>query len=134
MQIAQGYPYTLQLLGDATWAAAGYPDPGVRITDEHVQLGERAIQADLAALFRARWEKATTAEQTVHDRPWPASATDRYAAATSPAAVGATSDELSVPRARLIDKGLVEVAGRGELDFTIPGFAEYVRSRTDSEL
>jgi predicted transcriptional regulator len=49
------------------------------------------------------------------------------------AAVGATSDELSVPRARLIDKGLVEVAGRGELDFTIPGFAEYVRSRTDSD-
>ncbi len=133
VQIAQGYPYTLQLLGDATWAAAGYPDVGARITDEHVQYGQRAIQSDLAALFRARWEKATTAEQRfmqamagLGDGP-----VRRSDIAT---AIGATSDELSVPRARLIDKGLIEVAGRGELDFTIPGFAEYVRARTDSEL
>ena len=45
--------------------------------------------------------------------------------------IGASSDDLSVPRARLIDKGLIEVAGRGELDFTIPGFADYVRAHTD---
>ena len=132
VQIVQGYPYTLQLLGDATWAAAGYPDAGARFTDEHVPYGERAIQSDLAALFRARWEQATTAEQrfmqamaALGDGP-----VRRGDIAT---AVGATSDELSMPRARLIDKGLVEVAGRGELDFTIPGFAEYVRSRTDAE-
>jgi hypothetical protein len=56
VQIAQGYPYTLQLLGDATWAAAGYPNAGTQITDEHVRYGERAIQSDLAALFRARGE------------------------------------------------------------------------------
>lgn len=131
VRIAQGYPYSLQLLGDATWAAAGFPDAGARITDEHVQQGERAIQSDLGALFRARWEKATTAEQRfmqamagLGDGP-----VRRGDIAT---AVGATSDELSVPRARLIDKGLVEVAGRGELDFTIPGFAEYVRSRTEA--
>jgi hypothetical protein len=130
VQIAQGYPYTLQLLGDATWAAAGYPDAGARITDAHVDSGERAIQADLAALFRARWEKATAAEQRfmqamagLGDGP--------VRRADVAAAVGVTSDELSVPRARLIDKGLVEVAGHGELDFTIPGFAEYVRARTD---
>lgn len=132
VRIAQGYPYTLQLLGDATWAAAGFPDAGARITDEHVRHGERAIQSDLGALFRARWEKATAAEQRfmqamagLGDGPM-----RRSHIAT---AVDATSDELSVPRARLIDKGLIEVAGRGELDFTIPGFAEYVRLRTDVE-
>jgi AAA ATPase domain len=132
VQIAQGYPYTLQLLGDATWAAAGYPNAGTQITDEHVRYGERAIQSDLAALFRARWEKATTAEQRFM-RAMAGLGDGPVRRGDIAAAVGATSDELSVPRARLIDKGLVEVAGRGELDFTIPGFAEYVRSRTDSD-
>ena len=47
-------------------------------------------------------------------------------------AMGVTSDELSVPRARLIDKGIIDVAGRGELQFTIPGFAEFVRDHTDN--
>lgn len=61
---AQGFPYTLQLFGDATWAAAGRPDPGARLTAAHVHTASAAVAADLAALFRARWEKASTAEQT----------------------------------------------------------------------
>jgi hypothetical protein len=41
----------------------------------------------------------------------------------------ATTD-LSVPRARLIDKGIIDASSRGALIFTIPGFAEYVRAHT----
>lgn len=48
-------------------------------------------------------------------------------------ALGVPSDDLGVPRARLIDKGLIDAAGHGTLTFTIPGFAEYVRSLTGSE-
>src|SRR5439155_23042192 len=35
--IAQGYPYSVQLVGDATWALAGYPDAGATLTADHVQ-------------------------------------------------------------------------------------------------
>jgi hypothetical protein len=35
--IAQGYPYSVQLIGDATWTIAGYPDAAVTLTADHVQ-------------------------------------------------------------------------------------------------
>ncbi|PZS34561.1 MAG: ATP-binding protein [Pseudonocardiales bacterium] len=127
---AQGYPYTLQLIGDATWAAAGYPDAGARLTIEHLQQGSVAMSADLNALFRARWEKATAGEQAFI-RAMAALGDGLVRRADVARVMGVTSDELSVPRARLIDKGLIDVAGRGELQFTIPGFAEFVRSYTD---
>jgi hypothetical protein len=41
-----------------------------------------------------------------------------------------STTDLSVPRARLIDKGLIDAAGRGSLTFTIPGFAAYIREHT----
>ena len=129
--VAQGYPYSVQLIGDTTWAAAGYPDVGTTLTRVHLQQGQQAMRTDLDALFRARWEKATAVEQdfmqamaSLGDGPVRRSDIART--------LTATSDELSVPRARLIDKGLIDVAGRGQLEFTIPGFAEYVRTRTDS--
>ncbi len=128
---AQGYPYTLQLVGEATWVAAGFPDRGTRLTAAHVESAHESVRADLDALFRARWEKATSGEQeflqamaAFGDGP-----VKRSALA---AAMGVSSDDLSVPRARLIDKGLIDVAGRGALEFTIPGFAEYLRDRADT--
>ena len=45
--------------------------------------------------------------------------------------MGTSTAELSVPRARLLDKGLVQAAGRGRLEFTIPGFADYVLNRAE---
>jgi Mn-dependent DtxR family transcriptional regulator len=47
------------------------------------------------------------------------------------ARMGTSTEELSVPRARLLDKGLVQAAGRGRLEFTIPGFAHYVLNRAE---
>ena len=38
-----------------------------------------------------------------------------------------SSESLTVPRARLIDKGFLQAAGRGTLELTIPGFAQFVR-------
>lgn len=128
---AQGYPYTLQLIGDATWAAAGYPDPGGRLTDAQLHEGQMAMRSDLNALFRARWEKATIGEQEFI-RAMAGLGDGLVRRGELARAMGVTSDELSVPRARLIDKGIIDVAGRGELQFTIPGFAEFVRDHTDN--
>lgn len=129
--IAQGFPYTVQLVGDATWAVAGHPDRGAHLTEADVNRARVAVDADLNALFRARWEKASPGEQafiqamaSLGDGP--------VMRAEIARAVGASSDDLSMPRARLIDKGLIDTAGRGALTFTIPGFAEFVRVHTAS--
>lgn len=128
---AQGYPYTLQLIGHATWLAAGNPDPGNRLTWEHLQAAQRSVIIDLTVLFRARWEKATASEQefmramsTLGDGPVKRGDVARV--------LGASTQGVSVTRARLIDKGLIDVPGHGELEFTIPGFAEYVRAYNDT--
>jgi hypothetical protein len=39
---------------------------------------------------------------------------------------------VSSARQGLLDKGLVEAAGHGRLKFTMPGFAEFVRTQTDT--
>ncbi|HET9102926.1 MAG TPA: ATP-binding protein [Solirubrobacteraceae bacterium] len=130
VRLAQGYPYSVQLIGDATWSAAGFPDAGARLTLAQVRQGEQAMRADLEALFRARWERSTPREQDVmHAMAGLGDGPVRRAEVAR--VMGLSTSELSVARARLIDKGLVDVAGHGQLAFTIPGFAEYVRTRTD---
>jgi hypothetical protein len=47
--------------------------------------------------------------------------------------MGVSTDDLGVPRARLMDKGLIDTAGHGTLTFTIPGFAAYVRAHTGAQ-
>lgn len=42
--------------------------------------------------------------------------------------MGVSSNDLSVARRSLLDKGLVETADRGTLRFTVPGFAWFVRN------
>jgi MoxR-like ATPase len=131
VHIAQGYPYSVQLIADATWAAARYPDRGSILSLDHVHGGQATMQADLDALFRARWEKATPVD---HDfmAAMASLGDDPVQRADIARVLGVSSDDLSVPRSRLIDKGLVDAAGHGRLQFTIPGFGQYVRSRIDS--
>jgi hypothetical protein len=127
LEVAQGYPYSVQLIADAAWTAAGRPDPGAVIDAGAVEHGRVAMQADLDALFRARWGACSPAERrmltaiaNLGDGP-----VSRAAIAE---ALNTGSNQLSTPRARLIDKGLIQPADRGMLEFTIPGFAAFVRS------
>ncbi|MGC5224435.1 ATP-binding protein [Micromonospora sp. DT81.3] len=125
-ELAAGYPYAVQLIADATWTAAGHPDPGGRITVDHVTVGRHAMQADLDALFRARWANATAAERELMTAM--ASLGDEPVQRAEVARVlGVSSESLSMPRARLIDKGFIQSGSRGKIEFTIPGFAAFIR-------
>jgi hypothetical protein len=123
--IAKGFPYLVQLVADAAWTAAGRPDPGGHIAADAVAVARDIVRADLDALFRARWSGCTGAER----RLLSAMAADDGPAARADIAraLDVHSDALSAPRARLIDKGLIEPVARGMVEFTIPGFAEFVR-------
>lgn len=124
--IARGYPYVVQLIGDAAWSVSGRPDAGARITAAAVETGRGLMEADMEALFRARWAGAPEGERRfmsamaeLGDGPVRRSAIAER--------LGERSERLSVPRARLIDKGFIQPGDRGELEFTIPGFAQFVR-------
>lgn len=130
LSIAQGYPYSVQLIADAAWVAAGRPDPGGVISVEAVEHGRVAMRSDLDALFRARWGSCSPAERRMLNAM--ASVGDGQVSRAAIAdLLSVSSNQLSTPRARLIDKGLIQPADRGQLEFTIPGFAGFVRELDD---
>jgi hypothetical protein len=130
VDIARGYPYSVQLIADASWSAAGNPDPGAVIAREHVDRGRISMQTDLIALFRARWANSTPAERDLMTAL--AELGDDKAKRSDVAhRLGVTPASLSVPRGRLIDKGFIYAPERGYLSFTVPGFATFVRELDD---
>jgi hypothetical protein len=122
-----GHPYLLQLLGSATWQAAG-PGRGDELDTDHVRAGIPAARDQLDAMYRARWASATPAEQAFV-RAMAAVGTDNVSRAAIAALLGQASRSISVPRERLIEKGVIEPVGHGLVRFTMPGFADYVRRR-----
>ncbi|QNN52990.1 ATP-binding protein [Nocardioides mesophilus] len=127
---ARGYPYFLQLMAHAAWNAAA-PSPGDRVGAAHVAAGLPAATEQLRTMYRARWRAATLLEQEF----MVAMAADGHeAAARSVIAtrMGRDSRAISVPRDRLLDKGIIEPAGHGRLRFTLPGFDAYVRAHHEA--
>jgi hypothetical protein len=127
---ADGFPYTLQLIGDQAWQAAGRPDPGQPITAQHVAAARDRITADLRSQHEARWIKATPAQRHIlrvmadlgGDHPVSRSQlVDRLGTATR---------SISQLRDQLIADGVIESAARGELSFTATGFAQYVQEHS----
>jgi hypothetical protein len=129
--LAQGYPYFLQLYGDAVWREAA-PTAGAELGADLLDHTRARVDDELATMFRARWVKATPGEQRVltgmAELAGPPEDDVRRGALADH--LGLTSNDLSVPRRGLLDKGLIEVAGRGALRFTVPGFAAWIRQET----
>ncbi|MDQ4054209.1 MAG: ATP-binding protein [Actinomycetota bacterium] len=123
----RGHPYLLQLLGSATWQAAR-PSSGDTLATDHVRAGIPAARDQLDAMFRARWASATPAERAFI-RAMAAVGTDNVTRAAIATQLGQPSRSISVPRERLIEKGVIEPVGHGLVRFTMPGFADYVRDR-----
>jgi hypothetical protein len=139
---AQGYPYFLQLLAHAAWQAADRAE-GSTVTADHVHAGMPAAEQQLEAMYRARWRAATPLEQqfmaamaaAAGDPPDPRELGEEPTVARSAIAaqMGRASRAVSVPRDRLLDRGVVEPAGHGLLRFTLPGFTAYVRAHSDPD-
>lgn len=127
VEFCGGYPHSVQLVGDYSWRAAGYPDPGQEIALRHVQTGIESAEDDLAESFDARLSRIqaererqfVAAMASLGDGPVP-----RQAIAD---ALGLSSGSISDLRQRLIHQGIIQEAGRGRMQFTAPGFAAYIR-------
>ena len=131
VRIADGYPYFLQLYADALWRVAR-PDAGATLGTDALDRARLLVTDELDTMFRARWSKAAAGERRLlvalaeltDDRETPV----RRAAIAE--RMGVSSNDLSVPRRSLLDKGLVESGDRGTLRFTVPGFAAFVRGES----
>jgi hypothetical protein len=123
---AQGFPYLLQVLAHATWEAAKPAATGAVLDVDQVHDGLPGADDQLTAMYAARWAAASDLEkQIIAVMAQIGSATVTRAEIAE--ALGRPTQALGVPRERLIDKGIIEPAGRGELRFTMPGFDRYIR-------
>lgn len=131
-ELAAGYPYAVQLYGDAAWVAAGRPDSGGTITKGHVKTARASVDRDLRNLFAARWANTTPNQRrflvAVAWLQENASGVDRADLAE---VLDVSSRSLSSVRARLIAKGLIRSEGHGSVTIPVPGFAGYIRELED---
>ena len=125
---ANGYPYLLQLLGAAAWDVAR-PAAGDEIGGPHTERGWEVAQGRLRTLFQGRWDAATAGEQAFLSA-MAAAGVSPVPRATVAAALGVPTSSISQTRASLINKGIIARASHGNLEFTLPGFAEHVREVT----
>ncbi|WP_157127311.1 hypothetical protein [Cnuibacter physcomitrellae] len=45
--------------------------------------------------------------------------------------MGKTTQAISVPRDRLLGKGIIDASRHGRLSFTVPGFTAYINEQRD---
>jgi hypothetical protein len=127
VDFARGSPYLIQSCGDEVWNVAR-PSPEDQIGITAARRGvDNAREGMEHGLFRSRWSKATPAEQLL------LVAIAQCADATGIASTRAITElterstpQLSSARRSLLDKGIIESAGHGKLQFTIAGFDDYV--------
>lgn len=123
----QGYPYFLQQIGQDTWNEA--PTSPIRLVDARVGLARGQAALD-TGFFRARWDRATRAEQ----RYLRAMAEDGDAGSSSGNVadrLGKKATSLGPTRASLIVKGLVFAPEHGVVAFTVPGMADFIRRQPE---
>jgi hypothetical protein len=125
---AAGYPYFLQQFGQETWNEA--PESPVTLPDARVgAVRGRAALDD--GFFRARWDRATRAEQQYLR----ALAVDGDQGASSSEVarrLGRAPTSLGPARASLISKGLVYAPEHGVVAFTVPGMATFILRQPES--
>ncbi len=123
-----GYPYFLQQFGQDTWNDA--PGPGITLADARVGAARGRAALD-DGFFRARWDRATRAEQQYLR----AMASDGDAGGSSGEVarrLGRGMNSLGPARASLIAKGLIYAPEHGVVAFTVPGMAGFIQRQPES--
>ncbi|MFT3852290.1 MAG: hypothetical protein QM733_06095 [Ilumatobacteraceae bacterium] len=121
-EVAAGYPYMVQLVGYWAWERSN--DGVITIDDVRSALG-RCEHELIEALTGLPAQQLPQMEQRYLD----AMASEDGPASTGEIArqLGRTPQYANVLRTRLIQRGLIEAAGTGLVDFTIPGHRARLR-------
>jgi hypothetical protein len=118
----EGYPYFIQVYGHATWQVAASPRVGIAEAEKALQVGRQELDSDL---YAGRWDRVS-ARAKDYMREMAALGDDAVSSGAVAAAFGGHR-AIAPTRDRLIDDGLIYSPARGQVAFTVPGFADYIR-------
>ncbi|MQA34910.1 ATP-binding protein [Modestobacter roseus] len=123
VQETSGYPYFIQQFGQDTWnEAAG---PTITISDAKVGAARGRTTLDVG-FFRARWDRATRAEQA-YLRAMALDGDSGSSSGEVAVRLGKRASSLGPARASLIAKGLIYAPEHGVVAFTVPGMADFIQ-------
>jgi len=124
----EGYPYFIQVYGHAAWDIAEPPSVSPSEAAEAIRVGRRELDAEL---YMGRWERTGARAR----RYMCAMAERGDAAVASGDVAAAMGGHATVSRLReqLIDEGLIYSPERGQVAFTVPGFADFIRRTQTSK-
>jgi|SRR6476659_304201 len=118
----EGYPYFIQLFGHALWQVAIDPYIGAEQVDAALSLGRDELEADL---YVGRWKRVggrsrdyMVAMAVLGDGP--------VGSGSVAAGFGGHRAAATI-RDGLIAEGLIYSPARGQVAFTVPGFADFIR-------
>jgi hypothetical protein len=124
----QGYPYFVQLYGDALWKGTnGEP---VIAKDDFRRLRPSILAGLDRSFFESRYRRASLREQRVL-RAVAAGSVEGASIEDLRQRLGMSNSELQPLVRFLTEKGLVYRPGRGRVAFTAPMFGAYLRRRPD---
>ncbi|WP_159602460.1 ATP-binding protein [Agromyces humi] len=125
---SDGYPYLVQLFASESWNAAS----GDTITENAAGQGLTVARRLLdSGLYAARYERLSEGERQYVDAMaelMPRTG-KRVGSGAVAAHLGKTLNGLGPVRDRIIRKGVIHSPTAGQLEFSVPGFVDYVRRR-----
>ncbi|MBT2519106.1 ATP-binding protein [Streptomyces sp. ISL-90] len=128
VEASDRYPYFLQQFGQDTWNVAAGPIITARDAELGVAKGNNQLDN---GFFRARWDRATPAEQQYLR----AMAFDGDSGSQSGAVAErlgrAGTRSLGPTRANLINKGLIYAPEHGVVAFTVPGMPAFINRQSE---
>lgn len=129
VRAAAGYPYFLQQFGQEAWNEAEGSE--VSLADARVGTARGWAALD-NGFFRARWDRATRAEQQ-YLRALAIDGDSGGSSAEVARRLGRNPSSLGPARANLIAKGLIYAPEHGNVAFTVPGMAEFIKRQPEPE-
>ena len=133
VEVAQGYPYFLQLYAFESWEVAGRHEKVARVSLDSVKVALPIVERQIeTGIYAARFHQATEAERRYLFAMLDLMAAEGVGQVRSGDVARAMNRELSAvspTRDNLIRKGVIHSPEHGALAFSIPGFREYVERR-----
>lgn len=123
VRITEGYPYFLQEWGFQVWNhAAQSPFTAKDVEDASVKAQQRLDEG----FFRVRYDRLTPKERE-YVLAMAALGAGPYKSSEIADQLGENVTALGPRRAKIIHKGMIYSPEHGDIDFTVPMFADYLR-------
>lgn len=135
VELADGYPYFLQLYASEAWETASIAGAHNKITLHHVELAVPRVTRQLDdGMYRARWRNASPkARLYLRTMVELMDASGVVRSASVAESLGTDLAGLSRVRDNLLGSGVIHSPSLGELSFAVPHFDEFVRRQIEDD-